>query len=119
MKGIYWIDQLIIKRRYMKRRKEVPNPIRDWPVNVVSRDMGCDRGKTADRFYIEKFLKDHKHYITGNVMEIGNNSYTMQYGEDVKNSYVFTANKETKECGQSQVIFGDLTNNEGGARTII
>lgn len=113
MKGIQWIDQLIIKRNYMKRRKEVPNPIRNWPVNVISRDIGCDRGKPIDRFYIEKFLNNRKHYITGNVMEIGDNSYTMRFGNNILNSYIFTANKEIKECKQSKVIVGDLQTGGG------
>lgn len=90
----------------------MPNPIREWPVSIVSRQMGFDRGTPIDRFYIEKFINAQRRYITGNVMEIGDNGYTTQFGSNISESYVLTADANTKECGQSKVIAGDL---QGGS----
>ena len=96
-----------------KVRKENPNPIKDWPQNVVSKAMGCDRGMTISRWYIEKFIRDNSMYIKGDVVEIGDNSYTMQYGKNMNNSYIFTADINKTEIRNSKVIYGDLQNGKG------
>src|SRR5262249_44641831 len=46
----------------------------------VSRMYGLDRGRPIDRYYIEKFLARHAADVHGRVLEIGDNSYTGQYG---------------------------------------
>lgn len=102
------VNSIITKRKGMRKRKEMPNPICDWPVNVISKDMGCDRGTPIDRYYIENFLNNQKKYITGNVMEIGDNSYTLKYGRNIANSYILTADKKQENCKKSVVIYGDL-----------
>jgi glycosyltransferase involved in cell wall biosynthesis len=48
----------------------------------ISRDFKFDRGKPIDRFYIEQFLAKHKADIRGNVLEIGDDLYTRQFGND-------------------------------------
>lgn len=48
----------------------------------VSRLFGSERGKAVDRYYIEKFLDDNKTLIRGTVLEVLNNKYTLQFGED-------------------------------------
>jgi glycosyltransferase involved in cell wall biosynthesis len=45
-----------------------------------SADFGFDRGGAVDRFYIESFLQENAHRIKGNVLEIGDNEYTIKYG---------------------------------------
>ncbi|HET7179569.1 MAG TPA: glycosyltransferase [Chryseosolibacter sp.] len=45
-----------------------------------SADFGFDRGGAIDRFYIEKFLEDHRQHIRGHVLEIGDNAYTIRFG---------------------------------------
>ncbi len=47
-----------------------------------SYDFGFDRGGAIDRYYIEKFLEENKQCITGRVLEIGDNEYTLRYGGD-------------------------------------
>jgi len=42
--------------------------------------FGFDRGRPVDRYYIEQFLEQHRKYICGCVLEIGDNSYTRQFG---------------------------------------
>jgi len=49
----------------------------DFP---FSREFGYDRGGPVDRKYIENFLEQEKAVIRGRALEIGDNSYSMQYG---------------------------------------
>jgi glycosyltransferase involved in cell wall biosynthesis/SAM-dependent methyltransferase len=46
----------------------------------LSDSFGYDRGTPIDRYYIEKFLNDHSSDIRGRVLEIGDNTYTRQFG---------------------------------------
>ncbi|NES18031.1 MAG: glycosyltransferase [Symploca sp. SIO3E6] len=48
----------------------------------ISRIFGFDRGQPVDRYYMEKFLASHAEDIRGRVLEIGDNSYTQQFGSD-------------------------------------
>ncbi len=45
-----------------------------------STQFGYDRGGPVDRYYIERFLKKHADRITGWVMEVGDNGYTLRFG---------------------------------------
>lgn len=85
-------------------RKLVPSPVRHWlrthrhhklcpPVGRVrfgslrqvlpiSRKFGYDRGLPIDRHYIEGFLAANAEDIVGHVLEIGNDIYTRQFGND-------------------------------------
>jgi glycosyltransferase involved in cell wall biosynthesis len=47
-----------------------------------SYDFGFERGGPVDRFYIENFLDANKKYISGRVLEIGDNAYTLRFGEN-------------------------------------
>ena len=49
----------------------------------ISRDFGFDRGQPVDQFYIEQFLAGHKADIRGNVLEVGDDVYTRQFGGDL------------------------------------
>ncbi len=46
----------------------------------ISPHFGYDRGKPVDRRYIEDFLSRHAEDIKGRVLEVGDNTYTLQYG---------------------------------------
>lgn len=46
----------------------------------ISRKFGFDRGLPVDRYYVEKFLNKYSLDIKGHVMEIGDDSYTKQFG---------------------------------------
>ena len=46
-----------------------------------SKYFGYDRGGPIDRYYIENFLEKYKSDIKGNVLEIGDNEYTLRFGE--------------------------------------
>jgi SAM-dependent methyltransferase len=49
----------------------------------ISRSYGYDRGRPIDRYYIENFLLSEGNSITGRVLEIGENTYTVKFGTDV------------------------------------
>jgi SAM-dependent methyltransferase len=48
----------------------------------ISRHFGYDRGLPVDRHYIEQFLGCYRGDISGRALEIGDDSYTRQFGED-------------------------------------
>lgn len=48
----------------------------------VSRVFGLDRGRCIDRYYIENFLAEQARLIRGQVLEIGDDTYTRAFGGD-------------------------------------
>lgn len=72
----------------------------------ISNDWGFDRGRPIDRYYIENFLHAHREDIKNNVLEIGYNTYTKNYGgEKVTKSDVL----HVKENNPGVTIIGDLS----------
>lgn len=51
-------------------------------VEPISRTWGYDRGRPVDRYYIENFLAEHANDIHGRTLEVGDDSYTRQFGGD-------------------------------------
>jgi hypothetical protein len=45
---------------------------------------GFDRGTPVDRYYIERFLDEHRRDIRGRVLEVKDSCYTNQYGTEVE-----------------------------------
>ncbi|BAY31963.1 family 2 glycosyl transferase [Nostoc carneum NIES-2107] len=75
----------------------------------VSQSFGYDRGLPIDRYYIENFLAHHAEDIRGNVLEIGDNFYTMRFGGDrITKSDVL----HIKEGNTNATIIGDLANSD-------
>lgn len=78
-------------------------------VTPISRDFGYNRGLPVDRYYIEKFLAKNAADVKGRVLEIGDNSYTRQFGgNNVTQSDVL----HIVEGNPQATIVGDLTNAE-------
>jgi len=76
----------------------------------ISRHFGYDRGLPVDRHYIEQFLESNKSYITGRVLEIGDDSYTFRFGGDrVTMSDVLHVNHGNPKA----TIVSDLSSGEG------
>ena len=48
-------------------------------INPVDRDFGFNLGTPIDRYYIENFIREHSHLIQGEVLEVGEDSYTSKY----------------------------------------
>ncbi|MDO8795259.1 MAG: methyltransferase domain-containing protein [Vicinamibacterales bacterium] len=65
-------------------------------VRPFSTHFGFERGTPVDRYYLHRFLDQHRAVITGRVLEIQLPGYTEQYGHDVTASHtvdvVTTAN---------------------------
>lgn len=62
------------------------NEISDIPRSPISNIFGIERGLPVDRYYIEKFLDENRHYISGTVLEVAGREYTMKYGTDIEKS---------------------------------
>ena len=61
-------------------------------LNPVSDQFGFDRGTPIDRVFIENFLENHSNLISGEVLEIADNAYTVRFGADsVTRSHVLHA----------------------------
>lgn len=97
-----------ILRELYKERHPYIRLIADMPLNPISRHFGTETGAPIDRFYIEKFLVDHRKYIHGSVMEIADNRYTVRFGDNVSESYILHVNGWGKN-----VIKGNLATGEG------
>jgi SAM-dependent methyltransferase len=54
----------------------------------ISNDYGYDRGTPVDRYYIDRYLEQHKRDIQGTVLEVKDNDYTKIYGVGVKQSEI-------------------------------
>lgn len=61
-----------------------PNPALDLGdlrrVTPIDSGFGLGRGKPVDRHYIEDFLRRHAADIRGRVLEVSEDTYTLQYG---------------------------------------
>jgi SAM-dependent methyltransferase len=54
----------------------------------LSEHWGRERGTPIDRYYIERFLAENEHAITGGVLEVMNADYTRRFGTAVASSAV-------------------------------
>lgn len=76
-------------------------------VRPFSKEFGYDRGGPVDRYYIENFLNEHSALIKGTVLEIGDNEYTLRFGESaVTKSDILHIDPSNKKA----TIIGDLSN---------
>lgn len=73
-----------------------------------SRKFGFDYGSPIDRFYIEKFLSEHCDLIHGDVLEIAENTYTLQFGRDVVKSHIL----HVTEGNENATLIGNLETGE-------
>ena len=75
-------------------------------LDPFSKEFGYDRGGPIDRYYIENFLAEESASISGRVLEIGDNGYTVRFGrERVLNSDILHVN----EHNPSATIIGDIS----------
>lgn len=69
--------------------------------------FGYDRGGPIDRYYIEKFLREEDGSIKGRMLEVGDNTYTLEFGgRKVTQSDVLHVN----ESNTAASIIGDISN---------
>ena len=71
----------------------------------ASRRYGMERGNPVDRYYIEKFLVEHRRCVRGACLEVRDNSYTRRFGGDaVSRSDVLDINTGNTNAN----VYGDL-----------
>ncbi len=67
----------------------------------LSTRFGFDRGTPIDRYWIENFLAEHQALITGNCLEVTDNTYTKRFGMKVHKSDVLDINPKN---GKANII---------------
>ncbi len=71
----------------------------------IDQSLGFSRGQPVDRYYIERFLSEHRDDIKGQVLEIGDATYTRKFGGDqVSQSFVLNV----MGTGSKNEIVADL-----------
>lgn len=72
----------------------------------ISPSFGFDRGRPIDRYYVERFLGQHAQDVRGRVLEIGDATYTREFGGcRVTHSDVL----HVHEGNPSATLIGDLS----------
>lgn len=80
-------------------------------VTPISETFGYDRGVPIDRYYIEAFLRAHSATIRGRVLEVGDSTYTTQFGGNngaVEQADVLDVSADNPRA----TLVGDLTEPE-------
>jgi glycosyltransferase involved in cell wall biosynthesis len=125
---LFRVSRAIFGRAKTFVKSRLPSPLRDWlkrytsgprvgrvrfgslrRLTPISRAFGFDRGLPIDRYYIERFLSAHAADVRGDVLEIGDDTYTRRFGGDrVTKSDVL----HVSEGNPKATIVGDLTRAE-------
>lgn len=74
----------------------------------LNRVFGFSRGTPIDRYYIENWLESNRKLITGDVLEIAENTYTKRFAEEGAISHILHVNME-----KEGFIKGDLETGDG------
>ena len=78
------------------------------PNKVISEDWGYRRGTPIGRFYINKFLTTYHHIIVGDIMEVGDSSYSMKYSVKSKvKSYTAIHVEGAEGCRKANLETGE------------
>lgn len=64
----------------------------------ISTAWGYDRGTPVDRWYIERFLAEHRADITGRVLEVKDSGYTDSFGHEVTERAVLDIDAENERA---------------------
>lgn len=75
--------------------------------NPVSRIFGIERGTAIDRIYIQKFLEENRPYIRGNILEVGDDTYTKKFAPPGSKSTILLYKDEGDSS--KKYLIGDLT----------
>jgi SAM-dependent methyltransferase len=74
----------------------------------LSDDWGYSRGQPIDRFYIDRFLSEHRDDIRGDVLEVKEPLYTQRYGRDVDRSDVV----DLDAANEQATVVADLSDRD-------
>lgn len=101
-------------RRAYKRKYSLIEEIAHMAPQPISKQFGTERGTPVDRAYIEKFLNNYRDYITGEILEIEDSTYTYQFGKQIKKAMVMDVSSQ-----RDNITFqGNLETGEGIRRNI-
>ena len=75
----------------------------------VSPSWGYDRGTPVDRWYIERFLSEHRADVTGRVLEVKDSAYTDRFGTGVSERAVL----DVDPANAKATHVADLASGEG------
>lgn len=78
-----------VKARCLLHGYELPrwgNLRRTTPFSAT---FGFERGTPIDRYYLHRFFDRHRAEITGDVLEVQANSYTVRFGHDLRRTDTF------------------------------
>jgi SAM-dependent methyltransferase len=75
----------------------------------LSSDFGYDRGTPVDRYYIERFLAQHRADVSGHVLEVKEPLYTSLFGTEVERSDVLDLDHGNARA----TLVADLAEGEG------
>lgn len=109
------IQKLINRCRAVKRRATLSPPLglvrfgSFARIEPISRVFGFDRGQPVDRYYIDKFIQQHRACIRGRCLEIGDDAYTRKYGSDTVSQIDVL---HAVEGNPKATIVGDLATGE-------
>lgn len=105
-----WIKRYLFKAGLIKRfdpgkgNIDFGDLLRTKPFSI---EFGYDRGGPVDRYYIENFLSKERDSIKGSVLEIGDNEYTLMFGqENVAKSDILHVHADNPKA----TYVGDLAN---------
>jgi SAM-dependent methyltransferase len=89
----------------LKRNLSRPKGIDFESVYPVSDFYGDDRGTPVDRFFIDGFINDNRHRITGRVLEVAAATYAMKFGSGIESMDVL----HYEEGTPGATLIGDLS----------
>jgi SAM-dependent methyltransferase len=75
----------------------------------IGAHWGADRGEPIDRWYISRFLDQHRADITGRVLEVKDSSYTDRFGTGVEVSAVIDIDSGNERA----TVIADLASGDG------
>lgn len=97
-------------REAYRSRYPLIRSIAEMETEPISRQFGSERGTPVDRYYIERFLEEHKQMVRGDVLEIEDSTYSLRYGEErVQKAIVMDVGKESGDI----TFRGNLETGEG------
>ena len=105
----------ILERIRPDQRKRLRRLVRPAWLGTIRRTTplserhGYDRGTPVDRYYIERFLEEHRRDIRGRALEIKDSVYTDRFGADVDRRDVLDIDAANRRA----TIVGDLAAADG------
>lgn len=104
------LDSATTKLRFLLRRTFHPGRLGFFRrTSPVSSYWGFDRGTPVDRFYIERFLNEHRQDIRGRVLEIKDSGYSRRFGAGVNQFDALDIDPSNPEA----TLIADLSKTEG------